>query len=62
MNNIYHTLLAKSHNQLIQIDRELGGAVHPDILECHDLLSQILAEVLQDMSKYQKIDITKYLN
>jgi hypothetical protein len=61
MNNIYHTLLAKSHNQLIQIDRELGGAVHPDILECHDLLSQILAEVLQDM-KLQKIDITKYLN
>ena len=54
-------MLAKSHSQLIQIDRELGGAVHSDILECHDLLSQILAEVLADM-KIQKIDITKYLN
>ena len=61
MNNIYQTLLTKSHNQLIQIDRELGGAVHSDILECHDLLSQILAEVLGDL-QLQKIDITKYLN
>jgi len=61
MDNIYQTLLTKSHKQLIQIDKQLGGAVHPDCLECQDLLSQLLADSLRDL-QYQKIDITKYLN
>jgi hypothetical protein len=62
MNNIYQILLTKSHKQLIQIDKDLGGVVHSEYLECEDVLSQILADILVDMSKYQKIDITKYLN
>ena len=61
MDNIYHTLLAKSHIQLIQIDKQLGGVVHPDCLECQYLLSQLLADVLRDL-QYKKIGITKYLN
>jgi hypothetical protein len=62
MDNIYQILLTKSHKQLIQIDKDLGGVVHQEYLECEDVLSQILADILVDMSKYQKIDITKYLN
>ncbi len=51
MNNIYKTLLTKTHNQLIQIDQQLGHVVHPDTLQCKDVLSQILNDVITDMSK-----------
>ena len=61
MNNIYKTLLTKTHNQLIQIDQQLGHVVHPDTLQCKDVLSQILADILSDMSKFEKKDISNFL-
>jgi regulator of sigma D len=54
MNKIYQTLLTKTHNQLKQIDQQLGFVVHPEILECQDVLSQILADVLTDRSTVEK--------
>jgi len=61
MNTIYQTLLTKNHNQLKQIDQQLGFVVHPEILECQDVLSQILADVLTDLSKFEKKDISIFL-
>ena len=61
MNKIYQTLLTKTHNQLKQIDQKLGFVVHPEILECQDVLSQILADVLTDLSKFEKKDISIFL-
>ena len=62
MNNIYKILLTKSHDQLKQIDQQLGHVVHPDTLECPDVLSQILSDVLTDMSTFEKKDISNFLN
>ena len=61
MNNIYKTLLTKTHNQLIQIDQQLGHVVHPDTLQCPDVLSQILSDILSDMSTFGKKDISNFL-
>jgi hypothetical protein len=61
MNKIYQTLLTKTHNQLKQIDQQLGFVVHPETLECQDVLSQILADVLTDLSKFEKKDISIFL-
>ena len=61
MNKIYKTLLTKTHDQLKQIDQQLGFVVHQDVLECQDVLSQILADVLTDMSTVEKKDISNFL-
>jgi hypothetical protein len=61
MNNTYKALLTKTHNQLKQIDQQLGHVVHPDTLQCPDVLSQILADILSDMSTFEKKDISNFL-